>query len=210
MDWRKATQRLSCVLLLTAAATFPVAALTPAPASKSCEAVMQWAKDNRGSLPQDYRGMLAYSAGEQRAIYSNMSAGEKAAYWTDRIGVYLQEHPELTAGQQRAIAEARAFVKTEVFETVEKPGMPENAALARFSERMNASLGEKITQELFYGFSSTSTEQRESGGTCECRNLGDCNRQGLPATFCNTAESCLQVSGCGFMLNQMCIGLCWL
>lgn len=208
MEWRKATQRLSCVILLAVAA-LPLAAITPAPTAKTCDAVLQWARDNRETLPRDYRGLLAYPAGEQRAIYSNMSANEKAGYWTDRIGVYLEEHPELTAGQQRAIAEAQAFVKAEIFETPQKPGMPANEALARFSERMVASLGEKATQELFYGFDSAATGQRAAASGCECRGLNDCIRQSIPSDYCNNMEFCDQWVGCGFMLHLTCTGMCW-
>lgn len=208
MDWCQATKRLSCVLLLTAAA-FPAAAITPAPTAKTCDAVMQWARDQRENLPRDYRGMLAYSTGERRAIYSNLSADEKAGYWSDRIGVYLEEHPQLTAVQQSAIAEARSFVKAGLFEAASQPANAvREQEIARFEGRMIAGLGEKATRELFYGFGPAGTEQRSADSTCQCRNLGDCQELGIPSTSCNTAEACDQVGGCGFLNNQNCIGMC--
>lgn len=210
MEWRKASQRLSCVLLLAAAA-FPLAAITPAPAAKTCDAVMQWARDHRDSLPRDYRGLLAYPTDERRAIYTQMSAEEKAAFWSDRIGVYVEEHPELTAGQMLAAAEARAFLKADFYE-VETPGSPaalREQELAQFTDRMNAGLGEKVARELLYGLGPAAPGQSVSAAgaaTCECRRIVECWDGECKSP---SAPPCTQtVSGCGIGGNLPCTGMC--
>lgn len=211
MDWCQATRRLSCVLLLTVAA-FPAAAITPAPPAKTCDAVLQWARDNREDLPRDYRSLLAYPTDERRAIYTQMSAAEKAAFWSDRIGVYVAEHPELTAGQLGAVAEARAFLQPDFYEAA-KPGSP-TAALReqeqlRFEDRMHAALGEAVARELLYGLGPDAPGQQTSASlaaTCECRRIVECWNGECKSP---SAPPCTQtVSGCGMGGNLPCTGMC--
>jgi hypothetical protein len=213
MEWRKASQRLSCYLLLAAAA-LPLAAISPAPTAKTCDALREWARDNRDDLPRDYRGLLAFQLDERRAIYTQLSAEEKAAFWSDRLGVYVQEHPELTAGQLGAISEARAFLQADFYEA-EKPGTPAGALgeaeRGLFADRMHALLGETVARDLLYGLGPEAPGQNaveSTDATCECRRVVECS-----VGYCKSpsAPPCTQtVSGCGIGGNLPCTGMCTL
>ncbi len=179
MDWRITPQRLSCVLLLALAA-FPAAAITPAPAVKNCGALAQWARDNRESLPRDYRGLLALPLAERRAIYTQLSAAEKAAFWSDKMNTYLEEHPQLTAGQRSAVAEAKAFLSPALYPSASEKASPVHERLekelAAFAARMEGQLGEKTARELIYGLGPDRSGEKPSFGgiSCQCNSSHDC------------------------------------
>ncbi len=206
MDWRTTPRRLSCVLLVAIAA-LPAAAIAPAPTVKTCEALTQWARDNRDSLPRDYRGMQAYPSAERRVIYTHLSAEEKAAFWNDKISAYLEEHPQLTAGQKQAIAEARAIVTPDLYAVAQDRGARDER-LAAFLARLAPSLGEPTVSELFYGLGPAAS--RSGLGyppipLCDCFVPRDCPAS---ATCIDMAACQPTIEGCGPIGTLECQGLC--
>ena len=212
MDWRTTPRRLSCVLLFALAA-LPAAAVAPAPTAKTCEALAQWARDNRESLPRDYRGLLAFPLAERRAIYSRLTAAEKAAFWSDKIGIYLEEHPELSARQRNAIAEAKAFLQPHRYELAAEKASPAGERLekelALFAHRMDGQLGEKVARELLYGLGPDSSGQKASFGviSCQCNSSHDCAPGAgdciIPDNDCQET-----IWGCGAGGAQPCYAVC--
>ncbi len=208
MERRTAFRHLASVLLISAAA-LPLAAITPAPSGQTCDAVMQWARDNRDSLPRDYRSLLAFPLDQRRAIYTHLTAAEKANFWSDRIGLYLEEHPKLTAGQLRAAAEARDFLKADIYE-VSPPSAPlREQQLSVFMERMNAGLGEKVAQELLYGLGPEAAGPNTSLAplTCVCLTDSECTGGRLclvPNSPCSASPW-----GCGPGGARPCTRMCF-
>ncbi len=211
MDWRITPRRLSCILLLALTAV-PAAAITPAPAAKTCEVLAQWVRDNRESLPRDYRGLLAFPLAERRAIYTQLTAVEKAAFLSDRIDIYLEEHPELSPGQLGAIAEAKAFLSPDRYELASAKASPALDRLRReldlFADRMDDRLGEKVAGELFYGLGPDTSGQKASfgEGSCQCIRSREC----VPGLECVVPANDCQVtpSGCGFGYTSPCYAVC--
>lgn len=210
MDLLKATTKsLSAGLLMLAFAAAPLAAIAPAPSN--CEALKQWALDHRGELPGDYKGMLAYSLEERRAIYGELSAVQKAAFWQDKVAAYLSAHRELSAAQVDAIRAAASAVRPEIYGWQKADADP----LAQVAKEARAALGDRIVQEVFYGFGPAtdgkagvaSSLKPGLSGTCDCRNLGDCDL-GIHNACGSDGSPCTQVSGCGFSGTQACIRNC--
>ena len=175
---------------------------------------MAWAKENRQELPRDYRGLLAYPLDERRAIYTHLSATEKAAFWSGKIASYLEEHPQLSAVERQAVAEAQAFLTPEIYTATAAPDSP---ARARVVEQLNAmatrvtlGLGEAAAQELLYGLGpeakakSGAKTSTSLGPSCDCAFLLDCKS---PAN-CWDLPCLVKPSGCGIGGNFPCDGVC--
>lgn len=207
MDLLSATRlkSLLAALLLTAFAAAPLAAAT-APASRSCEQLKQWLLDHRSELPRDYLGLQAYELAERRAIYSDFSPEEKAAFWQDKVAAYLGGHPDLPADQVAAIRKAAAAFRPEIY----RPGAP-TEPLAKVDKEARAALGDEIVQEVLYGLGP----EKAAGGNarpgldlpgCNCLTLVDCPRPRYKQ--CEEIDGCLLVGGCGLGGSQACINLC--
>lgn len=204
------TKSLSAGLLILAFAAAPLAAAT-APAPRNCDALKQWALDHRGELPRDYQGLLAYEMSERRAIYGNLSAEEKVAFWQQKLAAYVADHRELSAAQVAAIGQASSAFRPEIY------GLGAGSEpLAEAEKEARAALGDKIAQEIFYGLGPDKAAAAGLAGpaqsglldTCNCASIVDCPRPMF--NQCDPYWGCTggTPTGCGVGGTKPCSKLC--
>lgn len=208
MDLRKATTKSLSALLLLAFAAAPLAATAPAP--RGCDALQQWALENRQELPKDYQSLLAYPLSERRAIYSHLSAEEKVAFWQQKVAAYIEDHRELTTDQVAAIRKAGSALRPEIYGPQAGPD-----PLAEVEKEARAALGDEIVQGFFYGLGPEAGGKAQAGGEvqsgleqCNCASIVDCPRpmynQCDPWWGCSGATP----TGCGGAGTKPCSKIC--
>lgn len=210
MDLRQLTRRLLPGLLL-AAAVLPLSAAQP----RECEALRQWALEHRAELPSDYQGLLNYPTAQRRAIWSNLSAEQKSAFFRDRVSLFLADHPRLSPFEVATIESAAARLTPESYRTERLSGevrQTRQDEMTALGLNVIAAVGEKITREVFYGLGpeakGAKTPELAAGliPTCECQYFFDCTNG---ATTCSTIFGpCAGISGCGFGGTSQCNGMC--
>lgn len=199
MNLRQTTKIFVSGLALLASAALPLAAAT-----RPCEALRQWALENRAKLPHDFAGLSALPMGERRALYGVLTADEKSAYWQEKVAAYLAAHPELGADQVEAIGVAAAALQPPVFawhEAGEKP-------LAKVEKEARAALGDELVHAVFYDFDFGAADVRstEGGEPCHCLVREECGMGG--PYRCAGNPPCEPIIACGMGWTETCTKIC--
>ena len=197
MNLRQTTKIFVSGLFLLASATLPLAAAT-----RPCEALRQWALENRAKLPHDFAGLSALPMGERRALYDVLTAEEKSAYWQEKVAAYLVAHPELSAAQVEAIGVAAAALRPPVFtwhEAGEKP-------LAKVEKEARAALGDDLVHAVFFDFAAADVRATAGGEPCHCRYDEECG-MGYPYR-CGGNPPCEPIIACGIGWTETCTRTC--
>lgn len=166
-------------------------------ASENCETLRAWARPfaNRSLTLAQF---LAYDAGQQRAIFGEVTPGVRAALWREHLN-QIAQRPEFTTRQRAAIVAISVAATSEVY-----------AGNAAARERMRelrkeheAAFGREQLL-IFYRLSRTAPLAQEGG--CDCMGgtgLWECYPLG-----CGGPVGCTARPGCGWMGMDICDGKC--
>lgn len=182
----------------------PVAAA----ASHEPSAAEKWVRDNRDRLPKTYAGVVTHDLAHRRAIFAELSAGERADLWREHLRDYLAAHPGLSASQRQVVDSALALSSREsMFAAPMTPDSPlhrrqdelRKAAIRAFGKdearALLATLG-PAAPSAAAGDCACNCWSDYCGGSCVC--CGDCDQ-----CWCACSDS-----GCGTFWTWRCEGTC--
>lgn len=170
---------------------------TPVRASETCESLREWARPfaNRSLTLTQF---LAYDAGQQRAIFGEVTPGVRAALWREHLN-QIAQRPEFTPRQRAAIVAISAAATSEVY-------AGDSRARERMRELRKQHEGAFDREELliFYRLSGKAPLAQQGG--CDCvvgTGLWECYPLG-----CGGPVGCTARPGCGWMGTDICDGKC--
>ena len=225
-------RRLSFGILLLAVMSF--AAVPAAQAQVACrDEAQSWVEANLGDLPRDYEEISRFPMRYRRAIYAQLSAGDRSELWQRQFEIALQRD-DLTEEQRGVILEAVQLATPENLATMKNRESwryrQMRQQMEQLEERARAAFGAERARELFAGIGPDQVEPpapaRRIFGLQEVQPVQDPQPAPQPqpappkcacadaSDWCPSDQNCVQggcrrvYNECGTLWTYDCDGLC--
>ncbi len=158
----------------------PTSAELSIPEPTSCVDVESWVEGHSDALPRSFEEFASVPAGYQAGVFNALTAAERNDLWTAHLDQYRESHPELDAGERRALREMADLFRG----GKDTPSGDGSDALAKhliatFQARLLGLVLDKLDRE--------SVEQLSQIPDCDCRRGIDPN---CVAAFCIPNHTC--------------------
>ncbi|MER5650303.1 bacteriocin fulvocin C-related protein [Streptosporangium sp. NPDC002524] len=173
----------------------------------------RWVQANKANLPQTYEAFGAHDLEHRRAIFNALPPQTRSRLWVDHLREHRGSQPNTSAEQNAvfdAVMELAGDSKTFAAPIAEET----HHRLVSLQEKAVAAFGEKDAAALFANLgprpASTSSDQpphahAAAAGVCECSTSSPlCGGM----SCYRGAFGCYQETGCGFLWDFLCNGLC--
>jgi hypothetical protein len=181
-----------------------VAGRAPAFGQPGQRDIRKWIDANRQTLPRTYDELIAHPMAYRKAIYEELAPQARQAMWVTQLGRYRASHPRMTDDQQSALEAATAYLAGDFLSPT-----ADAIVTQRLAESAIGAFGRREAGALFatLGPRSDTTGPAVVEDSCECNVDQDfCTLSWCQHTGYNGCA--VQPSGCGWLYQQRCNGLC--
>lgn len=168
-----------------------------------------YVRANQGNLPRTYAEMIRLPVSYRRAVFQELSPGERSALWTAHVDQFVVNHPELSSQQLEVVQRVRVVVGDQSLYTAGATISPEVGILA---DQVRDVLGTERATALVAVLGPS--DAAEAAGLspeaigCKCSVTSDFCNNGTNCSY--RYRSCIvqRNQGCGFAWAYTCDGQC--
>ncbi|WP_336216832.1 bacteriocin fulvocin C-related protein [Nonomuraea sp. LPB2021202275-12-8] len=177
---------------------------TPAMADPGPNAAEKWVQANINNLPQRYNEFITHDMTHRRAIYQALTPSTRRQLWLAQLSQYRSTHANLTPEQDRILTVAEHLL-------ADKGALADSSTvdfaqkIKSLGEEAIAVFGKQEAGNLLAQLGPPDAAPVTVAATCSCNVDEDfCGPQDCRSNI----VSCSRTSGCGWVWNKPCNGLC--
>ncbi|MEU7206030.1 bacteriocin fulvocin C-related protein [Streptomyces sp. NPDC045470] len=156
-------------------------------------------------LPTGYREVTALPMPQRRAVYARVPDRAKAGLWLEHVQRYRAAHPELSGPRTAMLEKVAAAVPALFAGTGAWPA----AEADRLREESVAVLGPDVSFAALGVLGPADSPAPAAPGTSRLLMNCDCHKGASGCSSCGNSVPCTpQASGCGWLWQQNCDGVC--